>query len=132
MAEQLLSFSDFRGFCNPKRYVNQIRCQNHKESQYEFSTNQLINNMLLANNDDTKEAYLGQRQASMMNCFRCKGLRHTSKVCGSKFHDSTLQNGITFLRLPLPVITFQCCEIYSKLTTKTPEWRRSGVFIVNF
>ena len=27
------------------------------------------------------------------------------------------------------------CEIYSKLTTKTPErrqWRRSGVFIVNF
>ena len=88
--------------------------------------------MLLANNDDTKEAYLGQRQASMMNCFRCKGLRHTSKVCGSKFHDSTLQNGITFLRLPLPIITFQCCEIYSKLTTKTPEWRRSGVFIVNF
>lgn len=106
MAEQLLSFSDFRGFCNPKRYVNQIRCQNRKESQYEFSTNQLINKMLLANNDDTKEAYLGQRQASMMNCFRCKGLRHTSKICGSKFHDSTLQNGITFLRLPLPVITY--------------------------
>ena len=27
------------------------------------------------------------------------------------------------------------CEIYSKLTIKTPErrqWRRSGVFIVNF
>ena len=43
MTKQLLSFIDFKGFCNPKRKVNQIQSQNHKEGQYEFSTDQLIN-----------------------------------------------------------------------------------------
>ena len=57
MTKQLLSFIDFKGFYNPKRKINQIQSQNHKEGQYEFSTDQLIKNILLSNNEDAKKAY---------------------------------------------------------------------------
>ena len=77
MTKQLPSFIDFKGFCNPKRKVNQIQSQNHKEGQYEFSTDPLIKNILLSNNEDAKKAY-----------FWCKDPKRTSKISNSNFHNA--------------------------------------------
>ena len=51
------------------------------------------------------------------------------KLAGKQMHVQKLWNTIYAINI---IITIKSCQIWSKLTIKTTEWRHSGIFIVNF